>query len=434
MITARNFILEFLNRKYGVEFPTQNASWEQMDLLGESQKKSTAVKYTSGDFAVVITHPNVVPQERVFNITVSREAPEFSWSGLLNANGEIIELSIVKAQPSPTNTPIPAPSSTQIPTSTNTPPPTATASQTQTPAPTHTPTSTPDPCHWASFLGDITIPDGTSFTPGTDFIKIWRIKNVGSCTWTPDYDLVFVRGDRLDGLRTVPLPENVRPGESVDLSVELRAPQRVGDYRGFWMLRTPEGIEFGLGLAANQTFWVSISVLESIGDYRYDFAPNLCAAVWRSENGRLSCAYTVENPDGFVRLLENPNLEIGSDNEAALWLHPNERQFGWINGNYPYFKVSNGDHFKSIVGCLDGYDRCNVTFYLDYEDEDGRIIHLGRWQEFYDQNATTIDIDLSGLVGRTIRFILGMEANTQAVEDAQGFWLVPRIEKEPSAE
>ena len=31
----------------------------------------------------------------------------------------------------------------------------------------------------AQFVGDMTIPDGTSFAPGAAMVKTWRLKNIG---------------------------------------------------------------------------------------------------------------------------------------------------------------------------------------------------------------------------------------------------------------
>ena len=424
-ITARNFILEYLNRKYGLVTPGTGATWEQSDLIEAEQEKSAAYQYVSNSLTVVITYPIVAPENTTFTLTIYRDDPDFSWNGFLDSYGRITEVSYVEASPTPTlhfchPNPLRPLSQTLIPTKTPTPIPTL--------APTHTQTSTPDPCNWASFAGDITIPDGTNFAPGTDFVKIWRIKNIGSCTWTTDYDLVFVKGTLMGAREVIPLPSEVRPEESIDLSIDFRAPQREGEYRGFWMLRTPSGEQFGLGFGANQTFWVSISVLETIGRFRYDFGLNICSAIWRSASGRRSCAETIDDPDGYVRVLEDPKLESGDEDQTAIWLHPNEDQYGWIDGTYPYFKVNEGDHFQAWVGCLDGFGHCKVNFYLDYENEDGRIIHLGRWAELYDGEITSIDIDLSKLAGQSVRFILGMEGDSQAIEETQGFWLLPRIE------
>jgi len=54
------------------------------------------------------------------------------------------------------------------------------------------PTATPLPCNQVSFVKDITVVDGAIMAPGEGFKKTWQLSNVGSCTWTTDYDLVFV--------------------------------------------------------------------------------------------------------------------------------------------------------------------------------------------------------------------------------------------------
>ncbi len=132
-----------------------------------------------------------------------------------------------------------------------------------TPAPTDntpSPTQTETPCHQAAFVADVTIPDGTLMMPGERFVKTWRLRNTGSCAWTPDYSLVFDHGVLMGGPREVPLDETVRPGETVEVSVELFAPQEAGVYQGFWRLRSPSGGTFGVG-PAGDPFWVSIVVV-----------------------------------------------------------------------------------------------------------------------------------------------------------------------------
>ncbi len=53
------------------------------------------------------------------------------------------------------------------------------------------------PCDKFSFVSDITIPDGSVISPGKNFQKLWRLKNVGSCVWTPSYQFVFITGDQM---------------------------------------------------------------------------------------------------------------------------------------------------------------------------------------------------------------------------------------------
>jgi hypothetical protein len=144
-----------------------------------------------------------------------------------------------------------APTQTSIPATATPLPPTS------TPLPTATAVSY---CDWVIFVRDVTIPDGTKFTPGETFTKTWRLKNRGTCTWTADYMLVFTSGNSMGSTTAVRLPGNVAPGQSVDVSVTLTAPAQRGDYVGYWMLRNPSGMLFGYGERANQAFYVDINV------------------------------------------------------------------------------------------------------------------------------------------------------------------------------
>lgn len=137
-------------------------------------------------------------------------------------------------------------------------PPTAIPS-TPTPIPTATPT--PVPCNLAKFVIDVTIPDNTLMYPGQTFQKTWRLKNVGTCSWTSGYQLVFDHGDPLGvpaGYAQSLTSGTVAPGQTVDLSVNLTAPAAKGSYQGFWKLREPGGAYFSL--ASDKNFWVLIKV------------------------------------------------------------------------------------------------------------------------------------------------------------------------------
>ena len=321
-----------------------------------------------------------------------------------------------------------AASATSLPTDTPTvpPPPTVTpVPSTATPLPP-TPTPTPIPCNRAKFIEDVTVKDGTVFPPNAEFLKTWRLKNTGSCTWSRDYRLVFVNGERMDGPRVSQLEENVDPGETVDVSVELVAPEKGGRYRGYWMMSNPSGDEFGIGADAADAFWVEIRVIGS-GEFAYDFALNFCLARWSSDAGRLTCPGDVGDNDGFVILVDRPEFEIGRvENEPALWTNPEDVDDGWITGEYPEFKVEEGDRFKAVVGCQDGAKRCDVIFQFNYRIGDGPVQIFWDSREVYDDSLTKVDLDLRPLAGQKVKFLLGVLANGSANDD-QALWLSPRI-------
>src|SRR5215211_4233990 len=73
-------------------------------------------------------------------------------------------------------------------------------------------------CDQAQFVSDLTAPDGSSFAPGATFTKTWRLMNIGTCTWTTSYSLVWAGGDAVGAPALVKLPVDVSPGQMVDIS------------------------------------------------------------------------------------------------------------------------------------------------------------------------------------------------------------------------
>lgn len=107
---------------------------------------------------------------------------------------------------------------------------------------------------------DVTIPDDTKLQPGENFSKTWRLQNAGTCAWTSDYTLVWFSGEQLGAAPSVPFSGNTAPGQSVDLSVEMKAPDSEGTYQSWWKLRNPSGVLFGIGPNSDSAFWVRIVV------------------------------------------------------------------------------------------------------------------------------------------------------------------------------
>ena len=70
----------------------------------------------------------------------------------------------------------------------------------------------------ASFIEDLTIPDGTEVLPGELLDKRWSVSNSGSCDWGPDYRLVQVGTSEIQGPAEVrcspPAPDRPPCGKS----------------------------------------------------------------------------------------------------------------------------------------------------------------------------------------------------------------------------
>lgn len=166
----------------------------------------------------------------------------------------------------PTTAPIVGPTNT-FAAATSAPTLTATfTSITDTPAPTAvegeaaTNTPTGPLTDRAAFVSDVTIPDGTQFGPGSTFTKTWRLKNVGTSTWTKDYVIEFALGSNLAATSTVNLPNDVSPGDTVDISVPMTAPSAAGSYTSLWQLKSPAGAKFGVGANFDQAIYAQIVV------------------------------------------------------------------------------------------------------------------------------------------------------------------------------
>ena len=75
------------------------------------------------------------------------------------------------------------------------------------------------------------------YSPRTDFIATWGIKNIGRRDWfRASMDYVYVSGDRLHKVASYDLPKGVEPGKNVFLPVEMETFRSPGSYTTRWAL------------------------------------------------------------------------------------------------------------------------------------------------------------------------------------------------------
>jgi uncharacterized protein YkwD len=129
-----------------------------------------------------------------------------------------------------------------------------------TPSPTvgtPIPTNPADCTNSALFVTDVTIPDNTNIVGGTKFTKTWRISNNGTCVWGPTYTLTHYSDQRMGAPDSVPLGLTY-PGSTLDISVDLIAPNANGTYRGNFVIQNPQGLI--MRIADDSRLWVIINV------------------------------------------------------------------------------------------------------------------------------------------------------------------------------
>jgi hypothetical protein len=294
-------------------------------------------------------------------------------------------------------------------------------------------TPTPIPCYRVQFVGDVTIPDGTTYAASQGFVKTWRLRNVGSCAWTSDFDLVFISGNVMGAASAVDTNATVNPGQTADYSVSFVAPSGAGTYQGNWELRSGNGVIFGLGSNGDKPFWVKINVSSTnsgewsdnhVGEFTYAF----CAASWTSGTGSLPCPGASENfTNGAILGRANPKLEGGyKEDETAIITIPSSGDGGTITGTYPAFTVQNGQSFSAMVGCMDESPKCNATLQLNYSVDGGAVQNLGTWTETSDSAFHHINADLNSLVGKSVKFSLKVNNNGDSTDD-RIFWIAAMV-------
>lgn len=94
------------------------------------------------------------------------------------------------------------------------------------------------------FIADVTIPDDTPITAGRSFIKTWRVQNNGTAAWGPGFRFVFVKGNPMTSVTSIPLPP-AQPGEQVTISMQFTAPATPGTYFCDWRFMDDKGSIFG---------------------------------------------------------------------------------------------------------------------------------------------------------------------------------------------
>lgn len=301
-----------------------------------------------------------------------------------------------------------------------------------TPAPTLP--SAPSVCDRVKFLSDVTVPDNSDFAPGTVFIKTWRLQNAGSCSWNSAYTLV-VEGDNLLKAPASSAFTNavIPPGGTVDVSVSLTAPDTAGVYRQNFKLANPSGQRFGLG-ENNKPFWAQIEVVVP-GGITYDFIARASQAEWKSGTNTpdtpLAFGGTDDDANGVAKIKSGVLMENGIVSGKILMTVPKRQPAGLIQGVFQPYLVQKGDHLIARLGFLSNADGfCGdgkVSFEILYNDG-VNTLSLGKWNKICDGKLLPIDLNLSGLNGKTIQFIFLVRAEGDALDD-WAIWNSARIER-----
>lgn len=164
------------------------------------------------------------------------------------------------------------------------------------------------------FVEDVTIFDGTQLAPGTEFTKIWRLRNNGTVPWPQHTQLVRVGGDDLGAGNAINLEiqeQGYPVNEEIDAAVDFVAPMQPGRYVSYWRLMAPSGQKFG------QRVWVLIQV-----EIQKDDLPNLMESLLNLNDVDQNSPFQQKNMEkeiGGAGFSEGPQQEQRiDDNQMSL--------------------------------------------------------------------------------------------------------------------
>ena len=334
----------------------------------------------------------------------------------------------------PTSLVVILPTNTSLPTETSLPP-------TNIPLPTNTPvpptaTPIPIPCDRGQFVSDVSVPDNTEIGAGSTFVKTWRLKNNGSCTWTSGYAMVFYNGDAMSGPASAAITNGtIPPGSTIDISVTLIAPTTPGTYKGNWRLRNSGGAIFGIGSDADQSFYVQIKSVAPTPTpsptpaytLSYDFIARGPDASWRNATTNLPWGDPPEDSQGVAVNVANVKLEDGKTYPSLLATYPQHITDGRILGLYPAYTIQTNDHLRTRIGFRANCGTSSVKYQIRYIEGDSEVT-VGEWLKKCDGTLTSLDVNLSALVGHNVQFELVVIASGSP-DSYTSLWVTPRIER-----
>jgi hypothetical protein len=200
-------------------------------------------------------------------------------------------------------------------------------------------------------------------------------------------------------------------------------------------LRNSGGAQFGIGTNADQSFWVQIKSVTptptpsptSSYTLSYDFIARGPDASWT--NGTTSLPWGDPGNDslGVAGNVANAKMEDGKTYGSQLATYPQHITDGMILGRYPSYTIQANDHLRTRIGFRYDCGTSKIKYQIRYI-EGATEVTIGEWVENCDGNLTSLDVNLSALVGHTVQF----ELVAIAVGNPDAYtslWVTPKIER-----
>jgi len=159
----------------------------------------------------------------------------------------------------------------------------------------------------------------------------------------------------------------------------------------------------------------------------YDFIAKGPNAAWRNATSSIPWGDQNNDSPGIAVNVANVKMEDGVTYPSLLATYPQRITDGMILGLYPAYTIQTNDHLRTKIGLRYDCDSGNVKFQIRYI-EGATEVTVGEWVEKCEGGLSSLDVNLSALVGHTVQFELVVLANGEWKSDI-ALWVAPRIER-----
>ena len=285
----------------------------------------------------------------------------------------------------------------------------------------------------ALLLGVLSAGPGSEFYPTEQFHVTWRIRNIGETVWNDEFSIVYAGGESYGQDEPIPLSVEVNPGDIIDLTLVLTAPEELGEYQGEWLLMAPDGEPFGVGYDELKSLHVDINVVKDpiVSHYRmiYQFYSGYTTALWSDQFGP-----AFSSAQGNIGVYGSVYRDSGvifegaiEEDEPTIVMMPAEGEGGYIQGIFPSYIAGPGDYLSTRVGCLEDNHRCDVNLQILVQvvgENEPEIFWEGTKK--FDGEWIKLHKPLAKYADKEIQIIFRVENNGDASGDVIG-WFVPVI-------
>lgn len=266
-----------------------------------------------------------------------------------------------------------------------------------------------------TYVSDMTVPDGMTITPYTNFPKTWYITNSGDCVWNSNYKIVYQSGSEVGKSKSFPLLKSgnyIQPGESVTVSADLVAPDAAGrTFTTYWAIENDRGERFGAGEAKNVYLSSSFRV-----DNSFDLIQNFGSITCADQYGYFTCGNSsLSSGRGVVYFDESPTFESRRNQGKAAIVAgpPSGEKDSLVRFEFGPLRFPRGSYFYTNFCCRPDTPHCDTQVRL-YIREPGYgetlIQEIREWNDGL-MGEWKFKLDDVGIFDQEFYYILEVQSN-----------------------